>query len=132
MATRKIDICGIEKEIIEQLADLEHQQWSHWEKYRENRILELGGHPNMDKVSAQKQNWKRLRETDYKDLTEKEKESDREWARKVLPIIEQTRKETAEEVFKEVDELLEKEVHWDMDTWDTFIPNLKELRRKFE
>ena len=46
--------------------------------------------------------------------------------------IKQTRKETAKEIFDEIDVLLQKEIHWDYDTWDTFLPNLKELRRKFE
>lgn len=33
--------------------------------------------------------WKKQIKTDYKDLSEKEKDSDREWARKVLKIMEE-------------------------------------------
>lgn len=61
---------------LERLAALEHQQWAHWTKYMLDNLTE----ENI-------QRWRKQIETPYKDLTEKEKESDREWARKVLEII---------------------------------------------
>jgi len=67
--------------IREKLADLEHEQWSHWEKYREERLNTC-----VD-FSGQMANWRRLREKSYSDLTEKEKQSDREWADKVLNLL---------------------------------------------
>lgn len=97
-----------EKELIEELADLEHQQWSHWEKYREEKIDSLLKINNLKELLHQKKEWIRLRETDYKDLTEKEKESDREWARKVLPII----KKREIKIVEDIKELLRKEL-WD-------------------
>ena len=36
---------------------------------------------------ANQQRWKRQMSTSYKNLTEEEKESDREWARKVIQIM---------------------------------------------
>ena len=72
----------MDKELIEKLAELEHDQWSHWEKYRETAEHKLNkdGVPNLD-------NWRRQRATLYKDLTKKEKDSDRKWAYKVIKII---------------------------------------------
>jgi len=64
----------------ETLSDLEHEQWSHWEKYREERLNTC-----VD-FSGQMANWRRLREKSYSDLTEKEKQSDREWADKVISV----------------------------------------------
>lgn len=60
----------------EQLADLEHKQWAHWTKYMLNNLTD-----------ENKENWKRQIDTDYKDLSEKEKDSDREWADKVLKTV---------------------------------------------
>lgn len=63
-------------EIRERLADLEHQQWAHWTKYMLNNLTE----ENI-------QRWRKQIETEYKDLTEKEKDSDREWAQKVIDTL---------------------------------------------
>ncbi len=60
---------------IEALADLGHKQWTHWTKYMLNNLTP----ENVAK-------WKRQCETPYSKLSEKEKESDRVWARKVLEI----------------------------------------------
>jgi len=66
------------KEIRERLAALEHEQWIHWTKYMienlttENILL-----------------WRKEIEAVYEELSEKQKDSDREWADKVLSIIAQ-------------------------------------------
>jgi len=64
---------------LEKLADLEHKQWVHWTKY----MLE-----NLTKENIAR--WKRQINTSYFKLSEKEKESDRVWARKVIKIINET------------------------------------------
>ena len=64
---------------LEKLADLEHKQWAHWTKY----MLE-----NMTKENIVR--WKKQINTPYFKLSEKEKESDRVWARKVIKIINET------------------------------------------
>ena len=60
----------------ETLAALEHEQWSHWTKY----ML-----ANMTKENIAK--WKKQIDTPYEKLTEKEKDSDREWADKVWSLL---------------------------------------------
>ncbi len=67
------------KELIEKLADLEHQQWSHWTRY----FLD-----NLNPTNKCK--WVFQLETPYSELSEKEKESDRKWARKVLEIVSES------------------------------------------
>ena len=71
-------------EMIERLADLEHQQWAHWTKYM------------LDNLTPENiERWRGQIETPYADLTEKEKEIDREWAVKSLKA---TRDEATEEM----------------------------------
>jgi len=64
------------EELREKLADLEHEQWAHWTKYMLDNLT--------DENIAR---WRKQIKTDYKDLSEKEKDSDRTWADKVLKTI---------------------------------------------
>lgn len=68
-------------ELLEMLAQLEHEQWSHWVNYVDS--LEVTGHLTEDDLNR----WKSQATMTYEYLTEQEKESDREWARKVLDIL---------------------------------------------
>jgi hypothetical protein len=61
---------------LEQLADLEHRQWAHWTKYM------------LDNLTSENiERWKQQIEIPYSELSEKEKESDRRWARKAIEIL---------------------------------------------
>ncbi len=64
-------------ELREQLAELEHVQWATWTKY----FIE-----NLTPINIER--WQRQIETPYKELTEKEKDSDREWADKIIKLLE--------------------------------------------
>ena len=61
----------------EMLAELEHKQWAHWTRYMLANLTP----ENIER-------WKRQIETPYSELSEKEKDSDREWADKILSIIQ--------------------------------------------
>jgi len=63
--------------LLETLADLEHKQWIHWTKY----FLRHHHYKNFRK------RWKKQTETSYLELSEKEKEPDRVWAKKVIQVI---------------------------------------------
>ena len=61
------------RDLLEILADLEHRQWAHWTRYMlDNYTLE-----NVER-------WRRQLQTEYKDLSEPEKDSDITWASTVL------------------------------------------------
>lgn len=62
--------------LLEKLAALEHEQWASWARH----VL-----PNANPGDVAK--WTRQIETPYVELAEAEKESDREWARRVLAIL---------------------------------------------
>lgn len=61
----------------EELAELEHVQWACWTSYFLDNLTE----ENMLR-------WRRQIKTPYVDLTEKEKDSDREWAERVMEILD--------------------------------------------
>ena len=71
---------------VEQLAALEHERWAHWQSYvhsvAERRVDgSLVIPPNL--VAR----WERQIATPYADLTEAERESDREQVRRYLPAL---------------------------------------------
>lgn len=63
-------------ELIEKLAELEHNQWCHWTKY----FLSMGTKENENR-------WREQMRTLYSELSEEEKNSDRAWAKEVLKIV---------------------------------------------
>jgi len=64
-------------ELIEELAALEHKQWAHWTYHMLNNL-----------TSENIRRWQRQVATPYKELSEEEKNSDREWAYKVLNLLQ--------------------------------------------
>jgi hypothetical protein len=59
----------------EKVAALEHEQWAHWTAYM------------LDNLTPENiERWRRQIKTPYSELSEKEKESDREWANKGIKI----------------------------------------------
>ena len=72
--------------LTEQLAAVEHERWSHWQRYQHTK----GAHqPDgslllpADLVAR----WERQTNTKYADLDDQERESDREQVRKYLSLI---------------------------------------------
>lgn len=72
--------------LIEQLAAVEHERWSHWQRYLHSKgVRQSDGSLLLpaDLVAR----WEKQIETKYADLDDHERESDREQVRKYLPII---------------------------------------------
>lgn len=75
-----------EKALLEQLAAIEHERWAHWQHFmHEKGELKPDGSLVLPADLVAK--WERLIETPYTQLTDKEKESDREQVRRYLPIV---------------------------------------------
>ena len=89
-------------ELLEELAALEHDQWSHWTRYfldTLHNLINLVSTPCDDedcddfgcvvrrKGFAVIERWRRQIGTPYEALSEQEKESDRVWARKVRAVL---------------------------------------------
>lgn len=72
--------------MLTKLADVQHEIWSHWMKY----LFEVSIHNDDGTVTipADKvENWKRQMITTYFDLSDQEKKSDLEQAKKVLAVL---------------------------------------------
>jgi hypothetical protein len=74
--------------MLESLSKYSHDSWSGWMKYLfEKSVLNSDGTVTIPKWAVDR--WKRQFDTEYIDLSEEEKESDREQARKIIRIIEE-------------------------------------------
>ena len=72
--------------VIEELADIEHERWAHWQRYMHGKgdRQQDGSMLLPADLIAQ---WERQIAAPYEALSEAEKESDREQVRKYLPTI---------------------------------------------
>ena len=75
----------MENESIEELADLVHEIWADWMKYMFSKGIHHMGRWTMP--SDLRQRWMRQMVTPYEELSEKEKESDREIALRILKLV---------------------------------------------
>ena len=73
-----------DNELVEKLADLEHKRWSNWQTWCHKILREHCPSEAMEKVLAR---WDKQIAMDYKDLSEREKEMDREEAKKTLEVL---------------------------------------------
>ena len=73
-------------ELLEELASVEHDRWSHWQRYVHAQCQETseGG---LLIPPALVERWTGQLNTPYSALSEEEKESDREQVRRYLPVI---------------------------------------------
>jgi hypothetical protein len=74
--------------LIETLAAVEHERWSHWQRYMHGKGVSQPDGSLMIPADLV-QRWQKQIDTPYADLSEKEKESDREQVRKYVPLIVQ-------------------------------------------
>lgn len=94
------------KELREELADIEHERWADWQKYCHSRGIEdKNGEGYLCIPSGLVKHWERQIATSYKDLTEEEKDSDREqvdrYWKKVEAFITKTLAEERKKAVKE-------------------------------
>jgi hypothetical protein len=107
---------SLEKTLLEKLAEVEHQQWSHWVQYEHSRNLYISRKQELAK-------WIRQSETPYDKLSETEKESDREWARKVLAIFHEELGKVAQQIRLDKKRNIDKR-------WNKFKQTNHALKRK--
>jgi len=79
-----------EQELIEQLADKEHASWARWMQYLFSKcsVVEDGaGYERYYIPRSLVARWKMQADTPYEQLSEQEKQSDRDEVAHILPII---------------------------------------------
>jgi len=77
-----------EKALLEQLAAIEHERWAHWQRFMHGKG-ERKPDGSLVLPADLVAQWERLIETPYAQLTDKERESDREQVRRYLPVVAQ-------------------------------------------
>ena len=86
---------------IEILAAFAHSQWSGWMRYLFSKCTSNSdGTMTIPMVSVSR--WTRQLNTDYADLTEIEKESDRKEAREMIKLFNKTRKKMYKVPFRSI------------------------------
>ncbi len=73
--------------LLERLASVEHERWSHWQRYLHERCIERED-GSLIIPAEYVRRWSAQLNTFYGDLSEEEKESDRDQVRRYLPEIE--------------------------------------------
>jgi len=74
-------------ELIEALADCEHESWARWQAYLHSVCTE-NSDGSLTIPPEYVERWVRQIHTPYRDLSESEKQSDREEVARILPVIE--------------------------------------------
>lgn len=74
------------EQTVDRLAAIEHERWAHWQRYVHDQCVrqEDGSLVIPAELAAR---WEAQIETPYAELTEQEKESDREQVQRYLPTI---------------------------------------------
>ena len=72
--------------VIEQLAAVEHERWSHWQRYVHSKCVRQPDGSLLLPVDLVAR-WEKQIDTKYAELDDQERESDREQVRKYLPLI---------------------------------------------
>ena len=75
------------EQLVEALARVEHERWSHWQRYLHGQCEMLDGSGALRIPAHLVARWSRQTETEYDELSEEEKESDREQVRRYLPLV---------------------------------------------
>ena len=74
-------------DLLETLASIEHERWSHWQSYLHSKCIPHGTDGALLIPADLVKHWEEQIKTPYPQLTEDEKESDRDQVRKYLPLV---------------------------------------------
>jgi hypothetical protein len=74
-------------ELLEALASIEHERWSHWQRYVHSKCVPQGHDGALLIPADLVKRWEKQIATPYSELTAEEKESDREQVRRYFPLI---------------------------------------------
>ena len=88
---------------VEKGADLEHDRWARWQKHiMENSFSIIDDYDSSEitlKIPKEWwENWQRQITTSYSELSEEDKEKDRDETRNYIPLVKQTLQSQLEEV----------------------------------
>lgn len=79
--------------LLEEIADVQHEIWSHWMKYM-FEVSKQNADGSVTIPAEKVERWRRQMATPYGALDDKERESDREQAEKVINRLQDLGKAT--------------------------------------
>lgn len=82
-------------DLLEELAASEHERWSHWQRYLHDQCVP-GPDGSLVIPGDKARRWSTQMSTPYSELSDEERESDREQVRRYLPIIARKLDEAAD------------------------------------
>lgn len=82
------------RKVVDQLASIEHERWAHWQRYV-HAHCERRADGSLVIPSDLVARWERQIETAFVDLSEDERESDRQQVREYLPVVIQALEDEA-------------------------------------
>ena len=74
-------------ELIEQLAAIEHERWADWQRWLHSRCGDPRATGGLEICKTDVLRWERQIATPYADLSEHEKQSDRDQVARYWPLI---------------------------------------------
>lgn len=115
---------GWEKEFVEAGASLEHARWSKWQSYLHS-LCDVDIHGNLVIPKESVERWERQMYTEYPELSEKEKESDRKEARTYLPLLRQLELDTIARCKEDIENKINEDIR-------RYVPMDESDRNDFE
>lgn len=76
----------IEDELVEKLAEIEHARWADWQRWVHDRCV-ANEDGSLTIPAGNVARWERQIATPYADLSEPEKQSDRDQVARYLPLV---------------------------------------------
>lgn len=83
---KRLEADTVLETLVEKLAAIEHERWAHWQRYMHGKG-ERQPDGSLVLPAELVRRWDTQIATDYADLSESEKVSDREQVRRYLPLI---------------------------------------------
>lgn len=83
---RRVSEALYDEQLLELLAGIEHERWSHWQRYLHSKCVR-GDDGSLTIPPELVTRWSKQMHTAYPDLSDDEKKSDRDQVRRYLPAI---------------------------------------------
>ncbi|MCP4383056.1 MAG: hypothetical protein GY798_16810 [Hyphomicrobiales bacterium] len=74
------------EDLTDTLAAIEHERWSHWQRYMHSKAIKQSN-GSLTIPAELVERWERQIETPFRQLSDKEKDSDREQVQNYLSVI---------------------------------------------
>ncbi len=93
----------LKRQLKEQLADIEHQRWAHWQRYCHSKMQTQSSPHGVVLPFDLYEHWERQINTPYAELSDIERQSDREQVDRYWPLIESLIEQVVDDFMQALD-----------------------------